>query len=144
MQALLPHLLFETPDSYFTNYNEHLQQNSQIISKLCQGINGISVTGMPCAALYMLIAIDISKFKPESGIVDDFSFMEKLMEEESVQILPGKAFKIPNHFRFNIFYFSHSKFSFLTSISRITISGSSMAYEEAFSRIKEFCERHKL
>ena len=43
---------------------------------------------MPSGALYMMVGIELDKFPHISTAVD---FMEKLMLEESVYILPGEV-----------------------------------------------------
>ena len=43
---------------------------------------------MPSGALYMMVGVELDKFPHISTVVD---FMEKLMLEESVYILPGEV-----------------------------------------------------
>ena len=48
---------------------------------------------MPSGALYMMVGIELDKFPHISTAVD---FMEKLMLEESVYILPGEVSAMNN------------------------------------------------
>jgi len=50
--------------------------------------------------------------------------MKKLFEEQSVLVVPGSAFQIPNHIR-------------------VVFCAPEKKIEEAFLRIKEFCDKYE-
>lgn len=122
VQAMIPHLM-QTPHSYYDKINDILRKNTDKIGELASGINGLRIASKPEGSFFVMVKIDIEKFTEESGIKNDWDFMSKLLEEESVKVIPGIAFQMPNHVR-------------------ITTCGSLDAINEAFKRLKEFCGRH--
>jgi len=122
VQAMIPHLM-QTPESYYEKINEILRKNTDKIEELSSELNGMRIASKPQGSFFVMMKIEIEKFTPESGIKNDWDFMSKLLEEESVKVIPGVAFQMPNHVR-------------------ITTCGSLDAITEAFKRLKEFCDRH--
>ena len=60
---------------------------------------------MPFGALYMMVGVELSKFPHINTTVE---FMEKLMSEESVFILPGEVSNqtVLNSIFFTIYFYS--------------------------------------
>ncbi|CEI96097.1 Putative Tyrosine aminotransferase [Rhizopus microsporus] len=75
----------------------------------------------PQGAMYMMVGIEIEKFK---DIESDVDFSAKLLAEENVVCLPGECFKYPNFVRFVI----------TPTIDKL---------EEAYKRIEAFCDKHR-
>lgn len=57
------------------------------------------------------------------GFKDDIDFAKRLIEEESVVVLPGQCFTLANYFR-------------------IVVAPPPTVLREAFARIADFCHRH--
>lgn len=120
IQASLPSILLKTPSEFYSETKAQLQQQAQYSAKVLGEIQGLKIV-VPQGAMYMMVGIDINQFK---DIHNDIEFTEKLLSEESVMCLPGQCFKYPNYFRV----------VFTPPIPKL---------EEAYARIKQFCERHR-
>ena len=55
-------------------------------------INGLSTASLPQGAMYVLVQVDLVAF---ANCPTDVRFAEKLLEEESVLVLPGECFQSP-------------------------------------------------
>jgi tyrosine aminotransferase len=95
-----------------------LQTNAMFTAKRFQQIPGL-VTVTPAGAMYTMVGIDTDKLDIQS----DTEFVEKLLTEEAVMVLPGQCFGMKNFFR-------------------VVLSPPMPKLEEAFSRIEAFCKRH--
>ena len=51
---------------------------------------------MPRGAMYMMVKVDMERFP---HFTTDLQFIEKLVSEESVHVLPGKCFNYPGYMR---------------------------------------------
>ncbi|KAF8820619.1 putative Tyrosine aminotransferase [Cardiosporidium cionae] len=118
IQSVVAPLLYETPESYFKETLESLQQRADTVVEALHDIPGLKVLS-PQGAMYCMVQIDPSKL----GCKDDVIFTQKLLEEESVFVLPGQCFQIPNFFR-------------------IVTANSIPSLKEACHRIRLFCEKH--
>ncbi|EGG20996.1 tyrosine transaminase [Cavenderia fasciculata] len=123
IQSVLPEILnTENPEiaRFFNETNQTLEKHSRLtvesLSKI-DGLNPISSSG----TMYQMIGFDTSKF---NGIEDDVVFMGKLLEEESVFVLPGTVFGMKNYFR-------------------IVFCAPNEKLQEAYTRIESFCNRHR-
>lgn len=96
-----------------------VEKHSRLFFDAFKKIDGISME-MPEGAMYGMVKIDVEKFK---DIKDDLQFSQMLVKEESVHILPGSAFLMPNFCRI------------VTSVPEDRIL-------EACERIAAFCKRH--
>jgi len=119
IQAILPEILHNTPKEFYEATNKTLEENAKFgyarLSKI-DALKPIKAHG----AMYQMVEIDVGKLK---DITDDVQFMQQLLEEESVFILPGSIFGAPNFFR-------------------LVICAPIPKLEIAYSRIEEFCRRH--
>ncbi|CAF1007375.1 unnamed protein product [Rotaria sp. Silwood1] len=118
-QAALPHILSETPDSYFDDILNQLQSNAEYVYHSLLDAPGLHPI-MPQGAMYMLIRINPSDY---NDIENDKDFFTKLICEESISCLPASVFGIDNFFR-------------------IVLTTPTDKTEEACQRIVEFCRRH--
>ncbi|CAF1190065.1 unnamed protein product [Adineta ricciae] len=118
-QAAMSHILSETPDSYYDDILQQLQNNAEFVYNSLLEAPGLRPT-MPQGAMYMLIAINPSAFL---DIQDDKEFFTKLLCEESISCLPASVFGIDNFIR-------------------IVLTTPMEKTEEACQRILEFCHRH--
>mmetsp|Transcript_39685 Transcript_39685/g.73116 ORF Transcript_39685/g.73116 Transcript_39685/m.73116 type:complete len:444 (+) Transcript_39685:33-1364(+) len=76
----------------------------------------------PKGAMYMMVQVLPELF--DEAVGDDKDFAQKLLEEESVFVLPGSCFGAPNFFR-------------------VVFTAPQEKLGEAYARIAEFCEAHK-
>ncbi|CAO3630766.1 unnamed protein product [Mucor hiemalis] len=119
IQAALPDILEKTPASFYQETIKQLEDNVALSIREVSKINGL-VPVNPQGAMYMMVGIEIEKFKDiKSGV----EFSAKLLDEENVVCLPGECFTYPNYVRFVI----------TPTIDRL---------EEAYKRMAEFCARH--
>jgi tyrosine aminotransferase len=68
-----------------------LEKHARFTVEAMTGVPGLKVVE-PQGAMYVMIGIDPAAFK---DIADDMEFTQKLLTEESVFMLPGKAFMMP-------------------------------------------------
>lgn len=90
IQAALPDILQNTPQSFHDSVISQLKSNVDIMFekiKQCKGLTPI----MPQGALYLTVEIEKSRF-PE--FKDGMEFTRRMMEEESVFCLPGDVSQI--------------------------------------------------
>ena len=73
-------------------------------SKTLQAVPGLTVI-VPQGAMYVMVGIDIGSF---DSISNDLEFAQALLDEESVFVIPGSCFKMPNFFRV-VFSAPHEK-----------------------------------
>jgi tyrosine aminotransferase len=76
----------------------------------------------PAGTLYVMVEMLPELFRG-TGIQDDMDFVQKLLSEEAVFVLPGKCFGIPNFFR-------------------IVFSAPRAKLEAAYDRMAAFCARY--
>lgn len=119
VQGAIPAILKNTPQKFYDELVETLQNHANIAYKMLSKINGISPI-MPSGAMYMMVGIDMKNFPT---INNELEFVQLLVSEQSVFCLPGKCFDIDNYMRI-----------VLTVPKEMII--------EACERIKEFCEKH--
>ncbi|KAI9263492.1 tyrosine aminotransferase [Helicostylum pulchrum] len=120
IQAAIPDILEKTPASFFEATIKQLEDNVKLSIDVVSKIDGL-VPVNPQGAMYMMVGIEIEKFK---DIENDVQFSAKLLAEENVVCLPGECFNYPNYVRFVI----------TPTIDRL---------EEAYKRMDEFCARHR-
>lgn len=117
LQGVIQHALTETPEEYHTNNLIELAKHSDIIAAGLSDAPGLTVLRAD-AAMYCLVGIDAAALH----VKDDVEFSTRLLSEESVFVLPGQCFQIPNYFR-------------------IVITSPVEKLKEACERIKRFCIR---
>ncbi|KAI7895582.1 tyrosine aminotransferase [Mucor mucedo] len=120
IQAAIPDILEKTPASFFESTIQQLQDNVKLSVEALTPIDGL-VPVNPQGAMYMMVGIEIEKFK---DIENDVQFSAKLLDEENVVCLPGECFNYPNFIR-------------------LVITANRGRLEEAYQRINEFCARHR-
>lgn len=137
VQGALPAILKNTPQKFYDELVEILQNHANIAYQLLKEIPGLKPI-MPAggefscfnfflwnlsflfSAMYMMVSIDIESF-PEYQ--DELEFVQDLVHEQSVFCLPGRCFNIENYMRI------------VLTVPREMII-------EACTRIKEFCDKH--
>ena len=119
VQGALPEILLKTPESYYTDLNSKLEEAGKTFANELTGVKGLTPI-MPDGAMYLMVTIDMQKFK-KSGITNDTQFCERMIWEQSVFCLPGSAFDFPNSFR-------------------IVVTVPKDKIKVACDRIKQFCE----
>jgi len=119
IQAALPEILRLTPQEYYDYNSKILQENANFSYERLTKIKGLTVV-KPKATLYLMVGIDITQF---NGIKDDIDFSQKLLQEESVFVLPSQCFKISNYIR-------------------IVFCPPKEQLDEAYNRMEDFCKRY--
>ncbi|KAG5684610.1 hypothetical protein PVAND_013835 [Polypedilum vanderplanki] len=119
VQGALPAILKNTPQKFYDELVETLQNHANIAYSMLKEIPGLTPI-MPQGAMYMMVLLDMKNF-PEFH--DELDFVQSLVAEQSVFCLPGKCFDIDDFIRI-----------VLTVPKEMII--------EACERIQEFCENH--
>jgi len=119
VQGALPKILNETPQQFYDDLNNSLKESADYTFERISKIRGLNVI-RPRGAMYCMVGIEVGKFGTE--ITDDVSFSKLLLQEESVFVLPGQCFRMPNFFR-------------------IVICPPKAKLEEAYDRLEQFCLR---
>ena len=119
IQGALPEILLNTPASYYTELNSKLEDAGKTFASELKGVKGLTPI-MPGGAMYLMVTIDMEKFK-KSGIKNDMEFCERMISEQSVFCLPGCAFDFPGSFR-------------------IVVTVPKDKIKVATDRIRQFCE----
>lgn len=97
IQAALPRILEDTPESYFQNIREVIARNAAIVYEALSSTPGLKPL-KPQGAMYMMVGFDRDIYGEET------KFVQGLITEESVYCLPGSAFNLPNWFRLVLTY----------------------------------------
>ncbi|CAG8434523.1 5337_t:CDS:2 [Diversispora eburnea] len=119
LQYSLPDIILNTPEEFFQETNKKLEFNAKLSVEALSSIPGLNVI-IPQGAMYIMIGINIDELK---DVKNDVEFSEKLLQEESVMVLPGECFHYPNYVR-------------------IVFTAPPEKLQEAYGRIKEFFVRH--
>lgn len=94
-----------------------LEENAKFAMGRLREVDGLKCL-RPEGAMYMMVEVDVKRM----GLQDDMDFVERLLEEESVFVLPGRCFEMPN-------------------FVRIVFAAPKEVLSEAMIRIGSFCER---
>lgn len=119
VQGALRDILEKVPDSFYVDTMEFIFRNATLCYKRLSQMPGLEPY-MPQGSMYLMVRFEPSAFPTIDG---DLDFTSKLMNEESVLVLPGKCFEFPNYFR-------------------ICLTVPTNVMEEALARMGAFCERH--
>ena len=119
VQSIVPDLIECTHPSYFKEVLTQLESNWTIIRDNLVNCAGLHVIE-PQGAMYVMIGLNQGLLK---NVLNDVTFAKMLVEEESVFVLPGQVFQMPNYFR-------------------IVITSPRDTLMEACKRIHAFCDRH--
>ncbi|KAL3508707.1 hypothetical protein ACH5RR_028108 [Cinchona calisaya] len=120
IQAAVPLIMEQTKASFFGKTVNMLKHTADICCKKVEEIPCITCPSKPEGSMAVMVKLNVSLLK---DISDDMDFCFKLAKEESVIILPGLAVGLKNWLR-------------------ITFAAEPAALEEAFGRLKSFCQRH--
>lgn len=118
-QGALHDILTTVPEGFYSQTMEFIYKNARLCYDRLSSIPGLT-PHMPQGSMYLMV-----RFEPESlpDIQGDLDFTSKLVNEESVLVLPGKCFDFPNYLR-------------------ICLTVPRDVMMEALDRIESFCERH--
>lgn len=95
VQGALPTILRDTPEEFFQETRNILEQNALTAFQALSKIPGLKPM-MPQGAMYMMVGMEgwrMPDFK------DDLEIISSLVKEQSVMCLPGKCFNCPDFFR---------------------------------------------
>ncbi|KAG3244409.1 Tyrosine aminotransferase [Phytophthora idaei] len=128
VQSAIPDLLTPVPGSaeeqslagFKQRYFATLENNAKFTIDTLAKIPGLEVV-VPQGAMYAMVKV---RTEVLTKIKDDFDFTQKLLDEESVFVLPGQCFGMTNYFR-------------------IVFSAPHEVLADAYIRVAEFCHRHQ-
>ncbi|XP_074597628.1 tyrosine aminotransferase [Brevipalpus obovatus] len=121
VQGALPKILKDTPKKFFDENIDFIQKNAEICYSMLNRIPALRPI-MPEGAMYIMVSVDLSHFP---DIDSDIAFVEMLMSEESVFVLPGKIFNFDN-------------------FVRIVLTAPTELLLDACQRLEKFCSRHSI
>uniref|UniRef100_A0AAV1V364 Tyrosine aminotransferase n=1 Tax=Peronospora matthiolae TaxID=2874970 RepID=A0AAV1V364_9STRA len=128
VQSAIPDLLTPVPGSveeqslaafkkrFFATLHDNAKYTIDALSK----IPGLEVV-VPQGAMYAMVKIQTDVL---TKIKDDLDFTQKLLDEESVFVLPGQCFGMTAYFR-------------------IVFSAPHEVLADAYTRLEDFCHRHQ-
>lgn len=119
VQGALPDILTKVPESFYSKTMDFIYKNAKLCFDRLSAVKGLKPF-MPQGSMYLMVKFDELSFP---RIKSDLDFTSKLMNEESVLVLPGRCFDFPNYFR-------------------LCLTVPTNVMEEALNRMEEFCERH--
>nr|BAJ34129.1 unnamed protein product [Eutrema halophilum] len=122
IQAAIPDILERTPKEFFDKRGSFLKDKVDFGYSKLKHIPNLTCYMKPEACTFLWTELDLSCFV---SIEDDQDFCKKLAMEENLVVLPGIAFSQKNWLR-------HS------------IDMDTPTLEDAFERLKSFCERHSI
>ncbi|KUF84373.1 Tyrosine aminotransferase [Phytophthora nicotianae] len=128
VQSAIPDLLTPVPGSaeeqslvnFKKRYFATLEDNATFTIDTLAKIPGLEVV-VPQGAMYAMVKVQTEVL---TKIKDDFDFTQKLLDEESVFVLPGQCFGMTNYFR-------------------IVFSAPHEVLADAYTRVAEFCRRYQ-
>ncbi|BAF19493.1 nicotianamine aminotransferase 1-like isoform X1 [Oryza sativa Japonica Group] len=121
IQGAIPHIMKNTNDEFFRKTLELLKETAEICFGEIKEIKCITCPHKPEGSFFMMVKLDISQL---SDICDDIDFCSKLVKEESVVLLPGRALGMENWLR-------------------ITFALDPPRLKQGLERVKSFCRRHQ-
>ena len=119
IQEAIPDMLFKTSPNYFATNNKILQENALFLYEQLLHISGL-IPIKPKGAMYIMVKLDLDVLQ---AIKNDVDFVQKLLDQEFVFVLPGSAFSAENFIRI----------VFAAPIDILT---------DACNRIQSFCKRY--
>ncbi|KAF8095932.1 hypothetical protein N665_0320s0059 [Sinapis alba] len=122
IQAAIPTILNDTPKEFFDKRQSFLKDKADFAYSMVKGIPSLTCYMKPEACTFLWTELNLSSFV---DIKDDEDFCEKLATEENLVLLPGIAFSLSNW-------------------ARHSIDMDTPTLEDAFGRLKSFCDRHSI
>jgi len=119
VQGALPNILKQTPDTFFKETLDVIEENSKYAFERFESVPGLYPV-MPDGAMYMMVGLDRKAF-PE--FANCLKIVEGMVREQSVFCLPGKCFGINDFFR-------------------VVLTVPKENLETACDRIEQFCKDH--
>mmetsp|Transcript_22112 Transcript_22112/g.66459 ORF Transcript_22112/g.66459 Transcript_22112/m.66459 type:complete len:460 (-) Transcript_22112:77-1456(-) len=119
LQAALPAILHSTSADWYAEKLKALEASARCSAARCKGIPGLRLASDPQGAMYFMVQLEPGALR---GIDDDVAFAGKLLEEESVAVLPGRCFSAPGYFR-------------------VVFAAPERVIDQAWNRIEAFCRR---
>uniref|UniRef100_A0A0D9WQF8 nicotianamine aminotransferase n=1 Tax=Leersia perrieri TaxID=77586 RepID=A0A0D9WQF8_9ORYZ len=121
IQGAIPHIMKNTNDEFFSKTVELLKETAEICYGEIMEIKCITCPHKPEGSFFMMVKLDVSQLL---DICDDVDFCSKLVKEESVVLLPGRALGMENWLR-------------------ITFALDPPRLKLGLERVKSFCQRHQ-
>jgi len=124
LQAAVPSILRATPNgcSWHTDVLAALEASARCCVRRCRACPGLEVAAEPQGSMYLMVRIQPNVLQGIGS--DDVALAGKLLQEESIAILPGQCFCAPGYFR-------------------VVFAAPVEVLEMAWDRIEAFCRRSK-
>jgi tyrosine aminotransferase len=126
-QAVLPALLDGTNEAvreWRHKLCRTLEEQAGIVRRALADAPGLHLCPSS-GAMYIMVRLDLDRFRGSSGISNDVEFCSILLREENVVVLPGACFGAPGYVR-------------------IVYCAPPHVLEEAATRLTAFCRRHHI
>ncbi|CAF2027359.1 unnamed protein product [Brassica napus] len=120
LKAAIPTILKDTPKDFFHRRQMFLKDKADLAYSKLADIPSLKCYLKPEACTFLWTQLEMSSFL---NIKDDEDFCEKLATEENLVLLPGIGFG-------------------LRGWARHSIDMDTQTLEDAFERLKSFCDRH--
>jgi tyrosine aminotransferase len=129
VQAVLPRILTPAPGSederelaaFHKHVSATLEANARFTCERLGKVPGLTVA-VPQGAMYVMVRVDFDSL--DGSIRNGAEFVQALLDEESVLVLPGKCFGVDSFFR-------------------IVYTAPHEVLAKAYERIEAFCLRHQ-
>nr|GEU66556.1 tyrosine/nicotianamine aminotransferase, pyridoxal phosphate-dependent transferase [Tanacetum cinerariifolium] len=121
IQGAVPHIMENTPESFFSDINKILKEASDLFhERLKEILPFVTSPHKPEGSMFAMVKINVSAF---DDVIDDTDFCMKLANEESMILFPGYAVGLKNWVR-------------------VSVAAEPKVLEDAIERMKAFCFRH--
>lgn len=117
MQSIVPSVLSRTDPSFYNETMDTLKKHADFTVERLRDIPGLTPV-QPQGAMYVMVALDKELF----GVDSDVDFAQRLLEDQSVFVLPGACFGKANYFR-------------IVTCPPLPVLG------EAYDRLESFCNK---
>lgn len=121
IQGALQEILNNVPEHFYKRTMDFIFTNAKLCYERLKVVRGLHPY-MPQGSMYLMVRFEPKLFPDIKG---DLDFTSRLMNEESVLVLPGSCFDFPNFFR-------------------ICLTVPTNVMEEALIRIRDFCKRNAI
>jgi tyrosine aminotransferase len=119
IQGALPAIILETPSDYYSTLNQRLESHANCLFDALSSIDGVEPI-RSTGAMYCMVRIQMELFP---DFQSDVEWIQALLNEEFVFVLPGSVFGSPG-------------------FVRVVICAPVEIIQEGTRRIADFCQRH--
>ncbi|MFS8024145.1 putative nicotianamine aminotransferase [Helianthus anomalus] len=120
IQGAIPHVIKNTPKSFFLNINKLLKEAADMFFEKIKEVPNVTCPHKPEGSMFAMVKLNIPAFE---DVVDDTDFCTKLAKEECMVLFPGDAVCLKNWVR-------------------VSFATEPKVLDDAIERMKAFCMRH--